>query len=108
MQVAFSIVIVAISLVGAIFLSLGILRLSRRVQEHAARTAVERAEKLALIPFTERIASYVAVGLVIASILAFRWAPGDGGSDIRILALATGVTALSYLVWFSARWWHLK
>ena len=108
MPTAFAVFVVVFSLVGSVFLSLALLGVSRRVQERAARTAMARADKLAQIPVAERVATYTALGLVIASVLAFRWAPIEGGSDIRILAFATAAAALSFVVWFSVRWWHLK
>lgn len=108
-QILFAVLTFIIGTIGCIFLALALRRLGRLAQMRAAKSKLENPGATAQIPLVERTVCYVAIGLVILSILAFRWSPADEpGMDIRILATATGVAALSYIVWFSVRWWHLK
>jgi hypothetical protein len=105
---ALAILITAIAIVGSILIALGLRRFSRRVTERAAARSEERSKTLAQIPVVERVASYVAFVFVIGGLLAFLWGSDGRPGELRMVIIAAGVAAVAYLVWFSARWRHLR
>jgi len=82
----------------------GALRLIRWSENRRIRTAAKTSVALSQIPRVRRFLAYLAVGLVLSAVMA--WNYGTGG--VVTGSVVVGVAALTYLVWFSFRWRHLR
>ena len=102
-----TILLILLILAGVAFNALAIvaaLRLVRWSKARHIRTSSKTTAALRKIPRAQVIAAYIAVGLVLGAAMAWPYATGW----IATGGLVMGAVAMTYLVWFSFRWRHLR
>ncbi|MGV8928612.1 MAG: hypothetical protein ACOH1E_02570 [Brevundimonas sp.] len=104
MAIALLVLLVLAGVASSVLIAIALLRFSRSVEKRYDRNSEKRDAALRMIPRTQLTAAYIAVALVLIAAMTWRYT----GGWLNITALVAGGVAITYLVWFSVRWRHLR